>query len=188
VSSAESIATNDGGADVWVTAVVANFESSPVEADLGSFTLDTTHGTSRPSPFTGNTPCEPPQVDGGSDARCVVVFEIPPGATPTELAFGSATGPMPAVKPLTTACTQLYGWIDGDDSTCSSCAQQALDGSCYEQVETYLEQCACWSPDDTTNDTCAVESQCDSTQCQELFQTFEQCVASTCSQSCTSES
>jgi hypothetical protein len=184
VSAATSVATNDGGADIWVTAVIANFDSSPLDTQDTEFTLDTTHGTFEPSPFTGPEPCSPQQVTSGSDATCVVVFEIPPGAAPTELAYGSATGPMPAAKPLMNACTQLYGWIDSANPSCAQCASQALDGDCYEQVETYSESCGCWSPGDTSNDTCAFEAVCDPSDCQERFQTFEQCVANDCSDSC----
>ncbi len=184
VSAAESIATNDGGADIWVTAVLASFGTS-LDPDAADFTLDTTAGTYEPSVFTDAQPCAPSQVSAGSDTRCIVVFEIPPGATPTELAYGSATGPMPAVKPLTTPCTQLYGLTDSTDPTCAACAQQSLDGDCYEQVESYLESCGCWDPEDSSNDTCAFEVECDPSDCQDRFQTFEQCVATDCSQSCT---
>jgi hypothetical protein len=186
VSMAQSIATNDGGADLWVTAVLASFGTA-LDPDAAEFTLDTTAGTYEPSVFTDEQPCAPSEVSAGSDAKCVVVFEIPPGATPTELAYGSATGPMPAVQPLITPCTQLYGLIDSTNPTCATCAQQALEADCYEQVESYLESCGCWSPEDTSNDTCAFEVECDPSDCQDRFQTFEQCVASDCSQSCTNE-
>jgi len=192
----DGIAASDGDTFIIMGITMKNTGAKvPLSTNPAMFSLATDQLLDyTPSPEQPSGACDPSvSVATGGQMQCEIAFQIPVGRTATTLSYNDQQGdtasvPVPQGPSSSATCATVASWLGSVSPNCASCVEAAAGsaGACGSQAEAYTVGChSCQQQCDTSFATlCSCEASCDTPSCQTLFDTYTECLASTCQYNC----